>query len=1356
MDVIHVETRTSLHHPNVSTVLLSVSSNRPVILDRDDVELEDFEQWVDLEDGLREALNIAIVELQPRGNDLMSVLILGLDEHGVEVSVGVPNILFHLLTPELITDNIANSLQSYQTLLLDLSVSFSITRSQNFVLQGTYNFRGSDMTFVANKRSIVQINPPSDEINVDKCLYQWIAIGIAFLIECKGFTCTKLSGFPSKPYSRMTKGKDRFKKRNMCAKQVEDVIGPIQQTNERFDWIGETLGVQLVLYSFINGFRVLFPTNVPIQGNVRPLIFGYVSGYTDINEWNHVDFVRSPEALHCDSSSQFRVCKQCFEIYKRKQLCTFEGCLSGDASSCFVCHMCSGTCVSCHSLTCFKEDHDQPLQMSCSTCFIRFNNAECKNSHRCPRLHWKACDICKKTAHPGLDCSQIRCLFCSEPYKQGDSHDCFIRREKLKPVSTKYAVFDFECCLDQSKIHTPYLCTVWLPFDYDLSLQLSQKYPYQITSSNELVFVFWGLGDPLEETGVFQFFTFLCDKLVKGYTFFAHNARSYDSILIKSFMCKYKRMFSDDIRRGQKLLSMSFPSLDIHFRDSLCFIPSSLRSMSADFGIDELTKGYFPHSLITKDYLQHVSISDFIAPFPDRSYYYHDFHFSSKGKREESELNEWLDEVYSKSPSSWNVRNEAIAYCISDTVLLGRVLVTFQSQLAQMTKEIPRPEGVEPSDFDALAYVTLPSAMMSFFLAEMLPERTIAVIDRFPSLLKQQSVLWILWQEHLLGKNIDVFVVRNGIELTGYCSSMDKAFLFLDCYTYGCTVCYQRNSTNLRYGVSFSDRNQSGQALIQSVKTLFKDFRFCWGHEFIAVQSRDAFRSWKSDSYADIHSKLPLDPRDAYKGGKVEVYKLFYKESISMVDFVSQYPTTLLGCSQDPLNDEDMLQWPMPTGIPTQLWRPKNYSFTSSDKLGIAKVTVWCPPDLLIPFLGYHTPSKLCSQAMEVLYGSCRECMITRSSFPCNHSDKERSFSGTWTLSEIRYAISIGYKVIEINEVWEYPSYDNNLFRSFIVPFMVEKICSKRDKLVTSTNEFTDYGYQVAHYLQELTGKVFSPNDFTNAPSRRTIAKLAQNSFTGKWGESEVRRTTKTFTSSEHAEAYALLTNSNVRILYATLLDIDGEFLSVEYEPLHGSSRTARRKNDLIVSHITAYGRLMLHRVEHVLHEKLIYVDTDSAFHVKDDTAYNTGFRTGDLERELPLASQWVACGRKFYSYVLPNNSIVAKQKGVTLKQSTGSLFVPDQLLRLIKTTWKRLHSLDERSIKKQRKEEETNSDLTITVAQNLFKTVVKEQVIPFKQSVTVQKRTVFRIEALKRRIIWPNLDEDFNEISTVPFGYIE
>lgn len=145
----------------------------------------------------------------------------------------------------------------------------------------------------------------------------------------------------------------------------------------------------------------------------------------------------------------------------------------------------------------------------------------------------------------------------------------------------------------------------------------------------------------------------------------------------------------------------------------------------------------------------------------------------------------------------------------------------------------------------------------------------------------------------------------------------------------------------------------------------------------------------------------PLEPREAFFGGRTETFTLYEKASenkeIKYNDVTSLYP------------------WVNKTGkIP--LGHPKviteNFDDVSCYE-GLVKCKVLPPRGLHIPVLPVMCNGKL-------IFSLCRMCSETFQQTPCNHSVPERAFVGTWVTDEIKEAISQGYVIQNIYEVWPF------------------------------------------------------------------------------------------------------------------------------------------------------------------------------------------------------------------------------------------------------------------------------------------------------------------------------------------------
>lgn len=1291
--------------------------------------------------------------------DRLGLTITGHTEDGVPLIIHVAHQPLAALTAQRVMDIIAAHVNSSHSLQFDMDIKFTAVEAayrrhiggrKHPILDGASHM----------KKSVVQIHPSADPFkDQQECLYQFIGIGLAHLRQLDDVRMSQEQewkmfgvGVTERTYRDCVEGRNRYLRRHELALNLKALF---QHDDSRkvLDFFEEYFGIHVVLYDVCNRYRVAYP---PLAQLPRETNGCEIYGVLERGELSHVNFCSKPEALSVHGG---RSCPNCYELYVPSRVCASEDCKNMKIVNCKKCHTCAGNCSTCFTRSCgrfLEDDQDETTKAfnqrkSCHLCHLCFFSVKCEEEHEhvCRELISKKCGFCGFPLHRGLQCDEVRCLMCSEKKKRSDpNHVCFMKRDKLKKPGANYWTYDFECCLDESKRHQIYLATLWPIYPVQLPEHILQDYRYQILPEypQQPVFIFWGLD------GVKKLFHFFMEACLRGAILFAHNAGKYDAIFVEKYMNEMHGFLPLKLQRGTKIMQMFFEENELTFRDSLCFIQSSLRAMPDNYEIQELRKGFFPHRLMTVDYLRQAESQGYLVPRPPVEIWQHDFPLTKDGKKEKLELEEFLQDFYCE-PGLWNLEKDAVEYCISDTILLGQVLRIFRERCASLATQIP---SQCQGDFDVLQYVTLPSAVMNLFMSKCLPESTITVVDRYTSLMKKDAVEWIVYamKDHL-ERVCDLVYFPNEF-VSG--SLRDELFCFLPCYDHGCPKCYPSHGRNFRKNMTFAkcyEQCREQQRQLRSTSNLI----CCWQHDWESVKIGSEYKKWRHEQDNNIIDFIPLDPRESYKGGVSEMYKIFYPQPFSMADFVSQYPTAMLGFSFSPQTGEK-ISWDMPIGRCDQFLFP-SLEKLESERLGIIKCRVLPPEQLYAPFLGYHVDSML-NSSYEVIYGLCRVCMESRFDDSCPHSPDERSFCGVWTLNEIRYAMSIGYQVLHITELWEYEGKSNMIFKDFIVPLIKTKIISRATGLVNN-EQFTSEGLEVAQYLSEM-GQEVHPPDFKNAPVDRNVTKLMLNCLYGKFGQRPVFPSCASFTESEEdiQKCHILLHDSEVelesfdlipRVLENGQTDV---VAIISYQKNYPSCRGDVKKNDILAAHVTASGREMLNRaIQGVLNAggDILYSDTDSIMHGKlDPLPYYKGFRFGDLELELPEAKQWVANGRKSYLYENLDGSTQCKQKGVSLKMSMQTIFTVQNMMDMIVDTTAKLDQLQDQNgtyldaLKELRRVADRPS---LDVQQTQF---VTRRNLLSGDKVTQHniKKTRFLIEAPKRRII-PKEDM----IDTLPFGFV-
>ena len=175
-----------------------------------------------------------------------------------------------------------------------------------------------------------------------------------------------------------------------------------------------------------------------------------------------------------------------------------------------------------------------------------------------------------------------------------------------------------------------------------------------------------------------------------------------------------------------------------------------------------------------------------------------------------------------------------------------------------------------------------------------------------------------------------------------------------------------------------------------------------WECVFHDLIQWDAEAKTYVDSLKDILD--PLNPRDAFYGGRVNATRLLVKTEsttakIKYVDSTSLYPD---------INKNGVY----PVGHPTIF--TKNIHPDITRYFGLIQCAVLAPRGLYHPVLPFKCNNKL-------MFALCRTCaQEAQQTSMCHHVDEQRIFTGTWVSLELNLAVERGYKIVKIHEVWHF------------------------------------------------------------------------------------------------------------------------------------------------------------------------------------------------------------------------------------------------------------------------------------------------------------------------------------------------
>ena len=146
----------------------------------------------------------------------------------------------------------------------------------------------------------------------------------------------------------------------------------------------------------------------------------------------------------------------------------------------------------------------------------------------------------------------------------------------------------------------------------------------------------------------------------------------------------------------------------------------------------------------------------------------------------------------------------------------------------------------------------------------------------------------------------------------------------------------------------------------------------------------------------------------------------------------------------------------------------------------------------VLPPRSLNLPVLPCRFSKKLTFALCRTCAETQQSTTCRHTDDERMLTGTWCTPEVMHAVSRGYRVVKIVEVWHFPQVKERLFADYVDKFLKIKTEASGWPANCATEE------QKQEYLREFQQKEGIKLDrvkITPNPGLRSLAKQCLNRY---------------------------------------------------------------------------------------------------------------------------------------------------------------------------------------------------------------------------------------------------------------------
>lgn len=922
-----------------------------------------------------------------------------------------------------------------------------------------------------------------------------------------------------------------------------------------------------------------------------------------------------------------------------------------------ICRDIKHWCYSCWDRKCDDTDETFPTNKFCNICGIRFRSEKCQNIHEregvckkdyfcqdckqiVPRISFpkknrlapnnKPPEMCYETNDQikrRHECTK-KCHLCKEKI-DGVFHKCYIQKVPFKEPSEKLLFYDFET--DQSsKIHEPIYCHImW--FD-PATNEWKEKHFWVKTCEG---------GNVLNAVGKFLF-----SKDFTGYTMIAHNMKAFDGCFLLRYLGQ-NCLKATPIFAGRKIMALNVRPLKIRLIDSLNFLPFPLAQFEKSFGLQECTKGYFPHFFAApKNY-------SYKGDLPPMEAYGHN---GMRPAGREAFI-KWHQEVSSSvtDEPKFDFERDIAIYCRQDVHVLKEGCMAFRDLIMKVTD----------NECDPFQYTTLASISTAIFKAKFMKENTIAAVppngyadvQNFSS----TSLEWLEWMRQKNGisnmkhignspvgeATIGSFRV-DGIDLT-----TQTAYDFHGCYFHGCPKCFpDRQQLNTGLGKTYHAAYEA--TCDKSLILMMQDWNYVeiWECEWKRMkQENPEIAKFVQENKNRL---TPVNPFDSFFGGRVEVFKMVVDDGSLMnyEDVTSLYP--FINATKR-----------YPVGHPEIILSDFGEFDDICDRFfGFIKCTIMPPDQLYLPVLPgkYGTDKKL-------LFTLCRTCAEER--IPekrCTHTGGDRALTGTWFTEEVKLAVSKGYKIQEVFGIYHFPETSTELFADYIRLFYKLKLTTSGIPPHCKTEE------DLEAYIAEVAEKeniFLSKEDFENNPGMRLISKLLINSLWGKFGLRRNLPSHQFCTTMQ--EISNLLNNETVEV--TNILPMHENMALVTHRKKDADFYEINNyANIYIASVTTAWARIEIYNHADRVGIRSAYMDTDSLFYKADlknpENNLPRGAFLGDLTNELKIpgdyVSQFYSGGPKNYGFRTLKGEECLKVKGFSLNYVNRQAFTFDNMKEVI------------------------------------------------------------------------------------------
>ena len=452
---------------------------------------------------------------------------------------------------------------------------------------------------------------------------------------------------------------------------------------------------------------------------------------------------------------------------------------------------------------------------------------------------------------------------------------------------------------------------------------------------------------------------------------------------------------------------------------------------------------------------------------------------------------------------------------------------------------------------------------------------------------------------------------------------------------------------------------------------------------------------WRDDAAADVYDprlaafvtqlyeigglpKERLALRDALRGGRTEGFRLWWDKkaepdrTLFYIDKNSLYPTMAID-HEYPVGEPECL---IGKRLDAVRWCPgRGFLLGERSLIGLIQCVVMPPHSCFLPMLPARVKGKL-------IFGLCTRCMSEGRQSRCEHSEKERQITDTWTTAEVNYALEHGnYRLVKIHEMIVFPR-QRAIFKKFFTRLAKMKLASEGFPAhVVTERAQQEYVKQLNDRMDSLD---LSISDMKRNPARRQFAKEVANIGLGKFSQNDDRANI-TYVAN-WMELSRIYQREDWDFIDA--VPITPTLAEVKYRPRQQKIGFHRNVHVVVYSFVTAYARIAMMKDMLMLQDwgaRIFYTDTDSIIFDAPAAPLETWTRRlketfllgwtvhGAYKNEVDQEIISYAClGPKNYTLKLKDGTEIVKVRGFSLRHDEASRALNHDSMRQLIVRWLR------------------------------------------------------------------------------------